>query len=431
VYFGNGVTAAAPNDFTVQGTGSSASDVDGGSLAIQGGDATAGDANGGNVIIAGGSGSGTGTSGLVVINTPTFATVTNDANCYTGGTAVASSCTISSSTVNNAAAVIVGFTATGKTATMPDPTLTTAGRIMYVTAADSTDDFNLSYNGGGAGNETLMHQNTTVTLLWNGFDWTVASGSSAATPYSINGSTSNGTPNVQIGDGISSGAPTLLTVDKAASAPLVTDNALLGSMYYDTTLGKLQCYEAKGWGSCGSSPDTFIALSPEYSSTVTNGTGIGTMTSDLCSDTLNINDGSSSQPIICGANETYNFYNWTSSQSTTQTKSLYVTYKLPSTFKNFTAGSTSLLGRTDSADASISYQMYRNNSTAGLTSCGSSVSVSTGTQSSWQTATATGTADPSTCNFTAGDSIVFKVNMSASQNANAYISNLAFTFSNQ
>jgi len=247
---------------------------------------------------------------------------------------------------------------------------------------------------------------------------------------SVNSDDANGAPNVQIGSGSGDGTPTLLTLDQAGSAPtIVNEEAMLGSMYYDTTLGKVQCYEASGWGSCGSSPDTFVTLTPEYSNTVTNGSGLGTMTTDLCSDTLNINDGSSAQPTICGTNETYNFYNWMSSQGSAQTKSIYVTYKLPSNFKNFTAGSTSLMGRTDSANSTVTYQTYRNRST-GLTACGSAVSVSTGSQSTWQTATSGGSADPSACSFAAGDSIVFKINLTASNNANAYIANLGFTFSN-
>jgi len=247
---------------------------------------------------------------------------------------------------------------------------------------------------------------------------------------SVNSDDANGAPNVQIGSGSGDGTPTLLTLDQAGSAPtIVNEEAMLGSMYYDTTLGKVQCYEASGWGSCGSSPDTFVTLTPEYSNTVTNGSGLGTMTTDLCSDTLNINDGSSAQPTICGTNETYNFYNWMSSQGSAQTKSIYVTYKLPSNFKNFTAGSTSLMGRTDSTNSTVTYQTYRNRST-GLTACGSAVSVSTGSQSTWQTATSGGSADPSACSFAAGDSIVFKINLTASNNANAYIANLGFTFSN-
>jgi hypothetical protein len=243
---------------------------------------------------------------------------------------------------------------------------------------------------------------------------------------------SNGTPNVQVGGGINGGPVTLLTLDRGASAPIANNNdSLLGSMYYDTTLGKLQCYESDGWGACGSSPDNVITISPEFTNAVLHGTGVGTMTSDLCSSTLGINDGTSSQPTICGANETYNFYKWTSPQATAQTYSIYVSYQLPSSFKTFSSGQTSVRGRTDSANATVQYQIYRNDSSTGLSACGSAVAVSTGTQTTWQIGIATGAADPSTCSFAAGNSIVFKISVTASSNANAYVGNLNFIFSNK
>jgi len=237
-----------------------------------------------------------------------------------------------------------------------------------------------------------------------------------------------GSTNIQIGSGAGTGTPTLLTVDKGSSAPTGMSAALLGSMYYDTTIGKVQCYEASGWGDCGSSPDTFVTLSPEYANTVIRSGGIGTMATDFCSDTLDINDGSSSQPTVCGTNETYNYYHWTSAESATQTRSLYVTYKLPSNFNGFVAGSTSLMGRTDSLESNVSYKIYRNTST-GLTSCGNGTEVSTGVKTSWQTVVAS-EQDPSSCSFTAGESIVFKINLDSQNDANAYLSNLSFAFKN-
>jgi len=237
------------------------------------------------------------------------------------------------------------------------------------------------------------------------------------------------TPNVQIGSGSNGGPTTLLTLDRAASAPIAGDNdALLGSMYYDTTIGKLQCYEADGWGSCGSAPDNIITISPEYSNAVMHGTGVGTMTSDICSDSLDINDATNG-PQVCGTNETRNFYRWTSPQSTTQSYSVYVTYQLPSTFKSFASGTTSLQAKTDSTNASVAYQVYRSNG-SGLSLCGSSVSVATGNVT-WQTGVASAGNDPFTCGFSAGDSIVFKITLGASSNANAYIGNLGFTFNNR
>jgi hypothetical protein len=244
--------------------------------------------------------------------------------------------------------------------------------------------------------------------------------------------TTNTAPNVQIGSGENGGPTTLLTLDKAASAPIAINNdALLGSMYYDTTLGKLQCYEADGWGACGSSPDTIVTIAPEFTNAVLHGTGVGTMVSDLCSDTLNINDGSSGQPSICGTNETYNFYRWTSPQPSAQVYSMYVTYQLPASFKTFQSGTTSIKGRTDSANSTVEYQVYRNDAASGLIACGPVVSVSTGAVGAWQPGAASGTADPSTCGFSPGNSIVFRINVTSSTNANAYVGNLNFIFSNR
>ena len=244
------------------------------------------------------------------------------------------------------------------------------------------------------------------------------------------------TPNVQIGGGVNGGPTTLLTLDKGASAPIASDNdALLGSMYYDTTLGKLQCYEADGWGACGSSPDNVVTISPEYTNAVMHGpssgaAGIGTMTSDLCSDTLNIND-SGAGTTICDANETYNFYKWTSPQSSSQTYAIYVTYQLPSTFKEFSSGQTSLMARIGSStNSNISYKVYRS-SAAGLTPCGSAIAINTASPNAWQKLTASGAADPSTCGFNPNESIVFEIDLSANNTANAYVSNLNFTFSNR
>lgn len=626
----------------LQGSAIDIGATNGGNVSIQGGAATVNNGNGGSILLSGGAGVGTGATGLVVLTTPTFSTATTDANCYAGGVTVSSDCTVTQSSVDNSSAVVVGFNTTGRTATLPDPTIKTAGRIMYIMAAADSQDFTLSINGGGPSNLITVRRNTTVTIISNGTNWSVAGGSnlttlqdaytntpqnaagsdivvsddgtntggltiqdsnsnpvngallevknansgtlfsvnSNKTEYAADGKVNDDTnfttnwsasgtatvtrnttdgqeasdsaevaadtaagngvrnklqkapaastryhvsvyakltsgtafsdmqiryspdggttfadcvdynsqnvitagwtqitcnidtpattatspyvyfiqptaaasartylidnfefnlgsavaPNVQIGSGANNGSDptTLFTLDKAGSAPTTdnNDDSLLGSMYYDTTLGKLQCFEADGWGECGSRPDIFVTMSPEYANAVKHSDNIGTLTSDLCSDTLNINDGSASQPTICSTNETYNFYKWTSPEATTQTNSIYVTYHLPATFKQFVTDSTSLLGRTDSTDASVTYQIYRNHAGNELTACGSAVSVSTGTQSSWQTAIATGSADPSACGFVAGDSIVVQINQTASNNAKAYVSSLGFIFNN-
>jgi trimeric autotransporter adhesin len=768
----------------------------GNDLTITAGTGATGGNNGGNLILQGGAGTGSGTTGLVVLGTPTFSATTNDPNCYTGGALVASTCTVAQATVDTSSTVIVGFSTLGQTAYLPAPTNTTPGRVFYITAANGSLDFTLSVNGGGTGNEVSMRQNTSATMVWNGTAWGAAGASSstdlqaaydntlqsaggaelivshtsntngltirdsatnpvngplvavqsnsAATLFSVNSnvteyasdpgaeveggssttfpsstwgvvggatvgryttvgdyiatgqgsvqtqtsttagdgvsdtldatltanqhynvtfagrlssgtftdmyiyysvdgstqsvactttqqiitsvwtkincsftapasgitssnailigqtgttartfyidnmsvtisadynyatdgsvddntnfttnwpsvggatvtrsssigndasdsaqvvttgsnqgvanvlavaplestlyritvyvaSTTSGfnnftitylpdgstpiacgdyntqtassstsnftkvtcylqtdtttasapkltftqtdstgrtfyvdtlsitlatdtTPNVQVGGGPLGGPTTLFTLDSSAGAPIASDNeSLLGSMYYDTSLGKIQCYEASGWGSCGSSPDTIVTISPEYTNAVMHGTGVGTMTSDFCSDTLNINDGSSSQPTICNTNETFNFYKWTSPQASAQTYSIYVTYQLPDTFKGFSSGQTSVLGRTDSTNSTVKYSVYRENSSTGLTQCGPTITVSTGAASDWQPGAAIGATDPATCGFGPGDLILFKIDMIANSAANAYVGNLNFTFSN-
>lgn len=420
-YFGNGISAAAPNNYTLQATNSSASGVSGGTLSLQGGNATSGNTNGGNITLSGGTGSGTGSNGLVVLNTPAFSTTTSDANCYTGGAVVAASCTVTTASVNNSASVIVGFSTNNQVATIPDPAITTAGRILYVTAAADSRDFSLSVNGGGVANLTTMRPNATTTLLWNGSDWTVAGASNYGVNVASNAST------LQVGSGSDDGNTTLLSLDKAAAAPSITNSALYGSMYYDTTLGKVQCYEADGWGACSSSPDTFVSLNPEYAnSVVVAGTGSGTLTPDFCSDALNIKDGSSGQTTLCGVNQTFNLYNFTTTSTTLQTRSIFVNYQLPTNFKAFTPGSTSVMaGRTPGS--TTSYQIYK--STANnLIACGSAVSVTT--DNNWEKVAAPIGSDPAACSFAAGDSIVFRISMSAISNSRSTVSTINFAYKN-
>ncbi|MCA9334686.1 carbohydrate binding domain-containing protein [Candidatus Saccharibacteria bacterium] len=652
LYVGNADTsgqASTASSFTIQGTSSTTSNTQGGSLTLLAGSATSGNADGGNLYLSSGSGSGTGSKGLVVINTPTFTTASTQSASVDAN--------VSQTNVDGFGVVTLNATADNVDFTLVDPSLGSgaAGRILYVTAANGSNDFMLLANvGDGAGVEQSipLQQNTSVTMIWSGSVWTAAGSagtgslqsaynnsvqstgvaeilvnnntsgdglvikdsntspssntilsvqSSGAAPllsvnsltavelatdggaetaggsdsefptdtwtnsgidvggagwwdttvsryttagnniatgnasvkvevqnawtgarnklsakltsgvtYNISfkvradsssfsslaayylpdgehsypswtlctdsisatssawtnvscsfsapssGITSNNrlliTPtsdtgtfyiddlslsrattssNIQVGGSDDSGNPTYLTLGKSAKAPAdVGNNALLGSMYYDTTKGKIQCYEQNGWGSCGDRPDNFITISPEYANAVTHGTDIGTLSSDFCSDTLDINDGTSSQPTICGTNETYNLYSWTSAEGSAQTKDIYVTYKLPTTFDNFVSGSTTLKGRTDSSDASVAYQIYKN-TTSGLTACGSSISVSTGSQTTWQTGTASGGSEPSSCSFAAGNSIVFKITLSSLNDANAYVSDLNFTFHNK
>ena len=336
-----------------------------------------------------------------------------------------------------------------------DPLKSARYRIsVYVrqTSGTAINDFAIRYTYDGGTNNTACEDYTTRTLTssWAKISCymnipsnTITNAQVAFTEENVT-STSTfriddfsmtlatpTTPNLQVGSGANGGPTTLFTLDRGASAPIAGDNEeLLGSMYYDTTLGKLQCYEADGWGACGSSPDNIVTISPEYTNAVMHGTGVGTMTSDFCADNiLEINNGDYGQPTICGTNETRNFYQWTSPQFTAQEYSVYVTYQLPSTFKQFLSGSMSLQAKIDStANANVSMQIFKSAS-GGMVSCGNEVQITT-SANSWLSPTATGQQDPSTCGFSAGNRIVFKINMEAKQNANAYISDISFAYSN-
>jgi hypothetical protein len=578
----------------------------------------------------GGLGGATGIKGLVVVDTPTFST----SSTQTSGTSV----NITQANIDGFGAVLLTASASGITYTLPNPSLgaAAAGRLIYITNNGGTNDFTLSFNGGGTGNTIAMKTNTTATMIWSGTSWSAAGASSStdlqaaynntlssaggaeivlnntansngftirnnlASPiigggllevqssigtnlFSVNnniselvanggaensttfstdwttlgtstitrnttsgqyatgtasvnvaagttagngvrnnlasspatnttymisftaqlgsgsafsdlrvdytptGATtgtqcinaqtivtgswtritcevttpatavtaadvliyqvaaagvarviyidnlsmtladnSGGIPNnVQIGGGINGGAPTLFTLDRSSAPPVANGNTTYyGSMYYDTTTGRIQCYEADGWGACGSPPDNIITLTPEYTGAVLNGTGVGTMTSDFCANSAALTVGT-----LCASGISRNFYKWTSPQATTQTYSIYVSYKLPSTFKSFfDANTMKLTAYTDNlTNGTVDYQVFRSTGAA-ITSCGSSTAVTTA-GSTWQQVSFSG--DETACGFGGGEYIIFKINVNAKSGANVYVENLDFTFNNR
>ncbi|MEO8691320.1 MAG: hypothetical protein ABI397_00880 [Candidatus Saccharimonas sp.] len=424
---------AGKNLTLIAGVGGDGVGSDGGNLVFQGGAAGGTDGSGGNISIDSGTGTGTGSDGTIAIGAVSSSNIT--LGKASGGTDIAlngtttitadatNAFTVASSLSSKALVVdtINGRVGIGQN-TPANYALDVAGDVnstsqYRIGGAVALTNSALSFNGAG----------TSIVAAATGQDLELSSDSSAQVQVGGKTSAKFSSAVVQIGDGSGTGTVTLLTLDSASAAP---GSALLGSMYYDTTLGKVQCYQADGWGACGDSPDTFVTLNPQFPGAVINGLGTGEISSNFCSSALNVNDGTSGQQDVCGTNETYNYYRWTSSEVSTQTRSIYITYKLADNFKQFVAGSTSLLGKTDSADATVAYQLYRNNAVSGLTTCGTPIEVSTGVQSTWQKASATDTNDPANCGFKAGDNIVVKISLSADADANAYVSNLSFTANN-
>jgi hypothetical protein len=237
----------------------------------------------------------------------------------------------------------------------------------------------------------------------------------------------NTASNVQVGGGSKGGPATLFTLDRSSGAPIADNNeAYLGSMYYDTTSGRIQCYEADGWGACGAAPDNIVNLNPEYAGAVLNGTGVGTMSADFCSNdtALTINS------TLCSTGQARNFYKWTSPQATLQTYSVYVTYQLPATFNGFSSDDTvQLVARADStSDAAVTYEMFKSTGSA-VTRCGTGETTVVTSANTWQTVGINGN-EATGCSFSsssAGNFIIFKINVKARNTASAYVSTLSFT----
>ena len=231
----------------------------------------------------------------------------------------------------------------------------------------------------------------------------------------------NNSSNVQVGGANKGGPVTLFTLDRSSSSPIASNNdAYLGSMYYDTTTGRIQCYEADGWGACGSAPDNVVNLNPEYAGAVLNGTGIGTMTADACGN----GGGLSLNTSLCASGEARSYYKWTSPQATQQTYSIYVTYQLPATFKNFSSDDTvQLTARTDNtSNAAVTYEMFKSQSGT-ITQCGSGETTVVTSANTWQTVGINGNESTS-CSFgtsSANAFVIFKINLKANSNANAYV----------
>lgn len=578
----------------------------GANLTLSAGDGGgSGTTNGGNLVLSGGAGSGMGAPGLIVMNTPTFQTASNDASCFTGGAVVSESCTFTSVSVNNSAVLVAGFSQEGQVATLPDPTITTAGRIMYITAASNSEDFVLRINEGSAAEKNVgIRAHMSFTLLWNGTDWTLASAPAQAptlNEYASNGGAEtpgdtastfppdtwstigsatvsrntnpayvqSGQASVQLDfptyytdagaanqliaplkpntsydvtfqAGIGSGPNATLRVHylrsastqlsngtvctNSASVPstagtttiscsfttpasaiaadnylaiyeqvglqtrtlyidnlsvkqtgthgldiqttdtpidtrfsptadkpandLFTLNAqdaapgadmphedLLGSMYYDEELGKIQCYESEGWGSCNTAPDAFVSLSPAYPGVVVDesNTNSATFSTGFCSGSLGIN--SDGDTPVCREAETHNYYQLHNTAATSQSSlsTLYVTHTLPDNFKEFVPDATSVTAKTLGDGSEVRYQIYKNTN-GELTPCGEIVTASSGSSQTWRQAATANSSDPSSCGFTAGDSVLFKIELalspkpSAESTAAAYVSDINFIY---
>ena len=278
----------------------------------------------------------------------------------------------------------------------PDSSKQTVGRVLYITGVSDSHDFTIVLDGTGI--EVPLGANKTATLVWNGTGWTAANASAPSEPV---------------------------------AETATEEEPYLGSMYYDATTGSIQCYEAEGWGACAAAPDNIVSLSPEYAGSVLNGDGVGAMSTDFCSndEDLAVND------TLCASGQAQNYYKWTSPESSQQTRSIYVTYQLPANFKGFASDDTvRLAARVDNADnAAVTYEMYRSTG-SDIVRCASDgaptnvISGGGGGANLWHAYGINGN-EATGCGFdssAAGSSVIFKINLTASQGASAYVGTLSF-----
>ena len=197
------------------------------------------------------------------------------------------------------------------------------------------------------------------------------------------------------------GSTTVFTVNTSSNNVLVgngTDGITLG------TTGIVLTGTAR--------PDVTVTLSPEYQGATFTGDGSnnnGSLSSDFCS-------GSSRQNInatACGATETHNYYNWTTTQATAQDYDIYVRYQLPSDYSTGSLSNMKIWGwGTTGASEVVTVAMYVDGTAAACSTSSDAVSSNT----TWQQAT---TASPlGSCTPVAGDMVTFKVHVEAGQNNN-------------
>jgi hypothetical protein len=186
-----------------------------------------------------------------------------------------------------------------------------------------------------------------------------------------------------------------------------------GGMYYNSNSGRFRCFQAGAWTDCiggaagGGSATT--ELHPEYAGAVlTAGTGSnnsGSMTSGFCS-------GSSRQSVnttVCtGANDEHNYYSWTTSEATAQNYDIYVRHTMPSDMAAGSISGVQMSGwRSGGTSNLVELTMYN----ASGAVCGTTTNVAT-TDNTWTTVSYA-TSGTNCTAISAGDRVVFRVRMIA------------------
>lgn len=197
LYLGNGASSSSPNDFLIQGTGSTSSGIAGGSLTLQAGTAYTGNANGGNLTLDAGAKAGSGNGGTVSIGTANASSITmgnassNTNNTIYGSTIVRSAGSNSTTAfqLQNTSGISL-FTADttnmeivigngGNTITLSSNGITFAGTTRGAKQIRLAAEYqNTVLDNGSTGNNAgTMLSSTDLSNRMNFYRWQSASGS--------------------------------------------------------------------------------------------------------------------------------------------------------------------------------------------------------------------------------------------------------------
>ena len=108
-------------------------------------------------------------------------------------------------------------------------------------------------------------------------------------------------------------------------------------------------------------PDRREELVPEFPGAVLTGSGTGTMTSDFCAASAGVGGLTATNTTVCNTSgDTHNYYNWTTTQGTPQTYTVYLKWRVPD---NFSAWDTSnsiqaYAKRSDATNGHVNIKVY-------------------------------------------------------------------------
>lgn len=173
-------------------------------------------------------------------------------------------------------------------------------------------------------------------------------------------------------------------------------------------------------------PSNQVTLSAEYSGATFTGDGTnnnGTLGSDFCSGSsrLNINPMSpGTNP--CAATNTYNYYQWTTSQATAQDYDIYVRYQIPSDYDAGSLSNLAITGWGTTTGEQVTIALFSDASGSACSTSSNAISAAT----TWQQATV---ASPlGSCTIAAGDTVTFRVHLQAGQGNYARSGPITFTY---